>query len=87
MCSSGAVDVLNPVKTFSAINKERRKLNAGVERKVLGGQTLSEATGFNSRKSRTTLPTYKTPEHNSIAIGTQTGGTRKPLGSTSGLNT
>ena len=87
MCSSGFVSELNPLKQASNLNKERRKLEAGWQRKVLGGQTLSEATGFNSRKSRTTLPVYKTPEHNSIAIGTQTGGTRKPLGSTSGLNT
>ena len=87
MCSSGFVKDADPTRIFSTVNEERRKLVGGLDRKVLGGQTLSEATGFNSRKSKTTLPVYKTPDRNSLAIGTQTGGTRKPLGSTSGLNT
>ena len=86
MCSSGAMDVLNPVKTYKSLNEEHRKLTGGLQRKVLGGQTLSEATGFNTKGENAMYKT-STADTSRLAIGTQTGGTRKPLGSSSsGLN-
>ena len=56
-----------------------------IERKALGGQSFSDVTGLNPHTPK--IPTAKVSDRKPLAIGTQTGGTRKPLGSTSGLNT
>lgn len=79
MCSS---NIIKPVVETS------KKVTGTdlIEDKLLDGQSFSDVTGLNPHTPK--APRIKTTNRTPLAIGTQTGGTsRKPLGSTSGLNT